>query len=130
MTVSNSTSGRSTPGASHPEGQRRLSEAIITPLYEDRTVNHSADRQASVHIGISGDGELIVTYLNGARSAYEVLVSQDGGESWDQERLEGAIQAEGWRQGASLKVWGDEPLFVRSDGEGTPSPLLCHRRRR
>lgn len=99
------------------------SEAIITPLYEDRTVNHSAARQASVHIGISGDGELIVTYLNGARSAYEVLVSQDGGERWVQERLEGAIQAEAWRQGASLKVWGDEPMFVRSDGEGT---LLLH----
>ncbi|HPZ15904.1 MAG TPA: hypothetical protein PLX25_04495 [Sphaerochaeta sp.] len=87
-------------------------------LYEDRAVRHSPARQASVHVGVSSEGEVLVVYLDPARSSYEVLVSQDGGEHWDRITFEVPIEAAPWRWGSSLKVFGTEPLFVRSDGAG------------
>lgn len=46
-----------------------------TLLYEDRSVRHSPTRQATVHVGVSDEGEILVIYLNPGQSAYEVLVS-------------------------------------------------------
>ncbi|MCK9548288.1 MAG: hypothetical protein M0Q37_07250 [Sphaerochaeta sp.] len=100
----------------------RVSGARTNPslalLHQDREVTHTATQQASVHVAVSDEGELIAIYLKGERSSYEVLVSQDGGEKWVKETLEFSIDATPWRQGATLQVWQDEPLFVRSDGTG------------